>query len=131
MNNIAQSTKHHNTRYTWFTPSVGLRPPTLHLLYYLLSMNRATKMALHRSKYLLAPHQILLPQSWHNTEPSYNHLHLALQVLNTQYAKIIYNNLHLAHWITIELAPLTTNFSPPTYIAYLSIYILQNGPKHG
>jgi hypothetical protein len=66
-------------------------------------MHRATKPTLHRTKDLLAPHQILLPQVWHNTEPSYNHLHLALQVLNTQYAQNIYNYLHLAHWITTGL----------------------------
>jgi hypothetical protein len=89
----------------WFTPSVGLRPPILLILYYLLSiflLHRATKPTLHRTRDLHAPLQILLPRYWHNTEPSYNQLNLALQVLNTQHAQIIHNYFHLAHWLTTD-----------------------------
>jgi hypothetical protein len=68
-------------------------------------MHRATKPAPHRTRCLRAPRQILLPQAWYNTEPSYNQFHLALQVLNTQYAQSIYNYFHLAHWLTTDLAP--------------------------
>ena len=73
---------------------------------------------------MCAPRQILIPRVWHITEPSYNHLHLALQVLNTQYAQSIHNYFHLAHWISTDLAP-------STYISKLLIYTLQKGPKHG
>jgi hypothetical protein len=52
-------------------------------------MHRASKPTPHRTGDLRAPRQILLPELGHNTKPSYtvctqasyNHLHLALQVL--------------------------------------------------
>ena len=52
-------------------------------------MHRATKPTPHRTRDLCASYQILLPELGHNTKPSYivctqasyNHLHLALQVL--------------------------------------------------
>jgi hypothetical protein len=85
MNNMNNhGTKRIDTGYTWFTPVWGY----VHQLFFFFIiffqssyMHRATKPTPHRTGDLCAPRQI------HNTEPSYNHLHLALQVLNTQYAR--------------------------------------------
>jgi hypothetical protein len=86
-------------------PQRGAMSTNSSSLYYLLSMHRATKPTLHRTGDLRAPFHILLPRYWHNTKPSYNHLHVALQVLNTEYAQSIYNYFHLAHWLTTNSAP--------------------------
>jgi hypothetical protein len=74
----------------WFTPVWGY----VHQLFFFFIIfcqssyiPRASKATLHRTGDLRAPRQILLPQAWHIIEPSYNHFHLALQVLNTQYAQ--------------------------------------------
>jgi hypothetical protein len=86
----------------WFTPVWGYA----HQLFFFFiiffqssHMHRATKPTSHRTGDLCTPHQILLPRAWYITEPSYNHLHLDLQVLDTQYAQIMHNYLHLAHWL--------------------------------
>jgi hypothetical protein len=111
-------------------PSVGLRPPTLLLLYCLLSIflhAQSLKPTPHRTGDLcthLARSSFPELGSQHKAYSlSYNHLHLALQVLNTQYAQSIHNSSHLAH-----LAQITHTYS--SYLHRLAFYLyITKGPK--
>jgi hypothetical protein len=125
-------TKHkaHNTVFTWFTPLLGLRPPTL-LLYILRSISykhRAIKtLTLHRTEDLRSS---LDPSSLrYNTKPStvsHRDLHSALQVLH---------KMHKALITQIQLLALSLHhidISSTTSLYGLDIYIyIQNRPKHG
>ena len=86
-------------------------------------MHRATKKTLHRTGDLHIPHQILLPKLGHSIKPSYtvftpasyNHLHLALQVLTHSMHKAISTldhtdpNLERSHfYLYITLASIYT-----------------------
>ena len=90
---IKTSTKHHNIVFTWFTPLLGLRPPTL-LLYILWSIgykHRDIKtLTPHRKKDL---HSSLDPSFLHySTRPStvsHRDLHSALQVSHKMHKALI------------------------------------------
>jgi hypothetical protein len=110
----------------WFTPTLGLHPPTL-LLYCLHSISYK-----HKAFKTLTPHRTedlrssLDPSSLrYNTNPSticYKELHLALQVAYSHAQSTYRLYLHLAYihitWMHY--------FSTP-YIAYPFIYTYQIG----
>ena len=111
----------HNTVFTWFTPTLGLCPPTL-ILYCLQLISYK-----HKSIKTFTPHRIeylrssLDPSSLcYNTKLSKIHcndMHLALQVS--------YNHAQSIHRLYSHLAYIHItymHYSPPSYIAYPSIY---------
>jgi hypothetical protein len=88
INTSTHLTKQSNTAYMWFTPTLGLCPPTL-LLYYL----RSSFLQAHSIKILLRRRQEIYAhfarssffELGYSTKPSYNYLHIALQVSHSMH----------------------------------------------
>jgi hypothetical protein len=127
---IKTSIKHHNTIFRWFTPLLGLRPPTL-LLYCLRSTSYKHKaiktLTLHKIEDL---HNSLDPSSLcYSTKPpivSHRDLHSALQVSHRMHKSLI-TQIQL-----LELSLHHIYISSTTSLYGLDIYIyIQNRPKHG
>jgi hypothetical protein len=94
--------------------------------------HRASKCTLHRTGDLHAPFQILLPQARSRHKASYNmYAQSLLQYVCTKPRKISYNRLYLALQVSHRMHKAKSCRFPFLTSPSLSMYTLQNRPKHG